>query len=466
MSKQNQKKAVTSEWENIALHQGSISNLDIFPNKEDVLIAELERRTWAKLEDKNAALKKQLQPIFNLLYVIIPSALKELENQLKSFKLDKTKHTIAQNKIRTQWQDYQDDCQLILENAYIDVMRHGFASDEEKQKWNIQHLERLLDQNFLTAKIKKRTLKTKIAHYVKDTEILKQHIQRVPHDQKKFQANPLLSKSLVHLQQYIHNLDVQHFKLPTHVSETEASKREQSIAKRDAQIFQNFAHDTFHQKPILSTRLKALLVFIEQETENILFTKADYLAKQKTTDKTKHTLMYQTEKEKNERLFKLLQEKTFIIQGEQMDFTFLPAALQEFSKYSEEYQQEAVKKMQRVMNIPLENGSHTIIAGHQIIDKMKGYDLHKIRIINYNIEEDNLPRIILKPLPNKGDRERWCVVGFSDEGHPKRQYARFAKREVLPWPTDPSKIVTFNPPQIATGPVPTPVPVPGGNGRA
>jgi len=465
MSKKNQKKTVVSEWEDVVPHKGPVVPLDSFPDKEDAIVAKLERGAWATLKDKNAALKKQLQPIFNLFYVTIPSALTDLENKFKSFKADKTNHAIIQNKINTLWQDCQEDLKLILETAYLDVMRQELSSDEDKKKWDIRHLEGLLDQNFLTAKAKKRALRTKISHYVKGVEILKKHKQRIKREQKKFQGNPLLAESLIYLQQYIQNLDLQHYKLLTHMFETEASEREQSIAKRDARIFQNFAHDIFHQKPILSTRLRSLLALIQQEIENVYYAKKDYILKQQAAaDKTKHAFTYQTEEEKQDRLLKLLQDQTTVIQGEQMDFTFLPAALQEFSKYSKEYQEEAVKKMQRVMNIPLEMGSRTVIAGHQVIDKMKGYDLHKMRVINYNIGEDNLPRIMLKPLPSQGDRERWCVVGFSDEAHQKRQYARFAKRDAMPWPTDPTQIVIFNPPQIVSGPTPTPVPTPGGHG--
>ena len=262
-----------------------------------------------------------------------------------------------------------------------------------------------------------------------------------------------------------HTLELHHFKLLSDVF-TSAAKDDQYLEQeKETTLFQQLATDIFHQKPSLSSRLRSLFSLIEQETENVLFTKADIFAQQQTTDKPKHALVYRTEEEKEQRLLKLLQDQTTAIQGEQMDFTFTPQALQEFSKYSDVYQEQAVKKMQRIMNIPLQNGSRTMIAGHPAIDKMRDYDLYKIRVINYNVGEDNLPRIFVLPIPSADGREKFSVIGFSDEAHQKRQYARFAKRETLEWPTDPANIVILNPTQTPEGHGPKGVPTnDGGHG--
>ena len=469
MATNDSKTTENPEWDPVSpKHQNATP--DIYelplPDEEDAVLAQLQKNTWTTLNKTNTAIKNQLSTIFDQIYNLIPNAIKELDSQLKSLKTDKTSHMILQNKVKTEWKSCQDDLMLILENAYLDVFGQEFASDSERHEWEIAQLGAHLGRNLSNARIKQAGIRRRISQYTKGLKILKQHKNRMLREQKKFQRNPLLNDAVVHLEDYIHTLRARHFNLFSHLLNTPTDKHQQLIIQRETEVFKRFAHDIFHQKPTLANKLRSVYALAQEEIENVLFTKAEYFAKQKSADQPKRALVYQTEEEKQERLLKLLKDQTPAIQGEQMDFTFLPAALQEFSKYPDEYQQEAVKKLQRVMNIPLEMGSRTVIAGHQVIDKMRDYDLHKIRVINYNIGEDNLPRIMLKPLPSKGDRERWCVVGFSDEGHQKRQYARFAKREVLPWPTDPSKIVIFNPPQIATGPVPTPVPVPGGNGRA
>ena len=434
------------------------------PSEPAVLsLAGDQKVKWAKLKTKNQLLKRQLQTIFNQFYTNIPSAVSELSNQLKSLKIDKTKNMIVMNQINTTWQECQQDFQLLLENAYLDIMEKELPDDKS---WDVRSLETHLDTNIQTSKLKERAFKKKISSYLQAEDILKKHKNRLTKEQKKFQKHSTLQEALGYLHRYIDSLEIQHFKLLSNVFTAAAQDEQYAEQEKEATLFQQLATDIFHQKPSLSARLRKLTALVDQETENVLFTKAAYFAKQNLVGQPSGSLLCKTEEEKQQRLLKLLLDQTTAIQGEQMDFTFLPAALQEFSKYSDEYQQEAVKKLQRIMNIPLENGSRTMIAGHPAIDKMKDYDLYKIRVINHNIGEDNLPRIMVKSLPSQDGREHWCVVGFSDEAHQKRQYARFARRTVKEWPKDPSQIVILNPPQTpgGHGPAPTPVPVPGGNG--
>ncbi len=435
-----------------------LNDLSLLNEKETLALAQQKKEEWSALKTEARAIKTQLHTVFDQVYTIIPTSLKELENQLKPLKTDKTQSMVALAQIKSEWKECQDDFTFYFENAYLDITGHELPQIDDQNALDIQSLEARHDKNLLAIRSKERAMKKKISHYTKGAEVLKKHKERQKREQKKLQGNPMLSETLIHLQNYTSNLDIQLLKLLATLHKAALDDDQQSVYTAEIKIFKQFAHDVFHQKPILSTRLRSLLSFIDQEIENALFIKANYFAQKQLSDKQKHTLIYQTEEEKQRHLLKLLRNQTTAIQGEQMDFTFLPAALQEFSKYPEEYQLEAVKKLQRIMNIPLDKGSRTLIAGHAAIDKMRDHDLHKIRAINHNIGEDNLPRIMLKPLSSQGNRERWCVVGFSDEGHQKRQYTRFEKRAVLPWPTNPQDIVVLNPPQTANSSSPSTLP--------
>ncbi|MBQ4471836.1 MAG: hypothetical protein II942_01120, partial [Alphaproteobacteria bacterium] len=422
-----------------------------------------QREKWNELKERAQKIKRQVQPIFNQFYSLIPIELHVLSDQLKSIKMDKTAHMIALNQIKTEWQSCQEDWQFLLETSYLEVTGSelGQAPQDVAATWDVSSLNNYLDQLVLTARSKGKYIKSKISSFTKGVEILRLHKNHVERDRQKLQENPLLNSTLSRLESYIRAIDIQCHRMLEELSLTTGDDKQYEPMMTDVAVFQRMTHDAIHQNPSIARRLKKLLEHIHQETEQVIIEKAERL--KKATNTTVAALTYQTDEEKEERLLKLLQQKTSAIRGEQMDFTFTEEALKDFSKYPDEYQHEAVKKLQRIMNVPLENGSRTIIAGHPAIDKMKDYDIHKIRAINYNIGEDNLPRIMCKPLPSQNGHECWSVVGFSDEARQKRQYARFARRPVKEWPDDPNQIVILNPPQTAVGHGPH-VPTDGGHG--